>query len=477
MTTGDQTDGKTLQYRDAFPDVSGEWNMEIHWSRAEKSEKLNASAFIYQNESTITMTVRSAGSDSRTILVQPGRDLSGDPILYYIYEVEPRAIYTDSPGPYKGAAILRYYPDGRELSGNYWTSQRSIGHFKLTRKPEFAMATTNSKVDVLLITAIKEEYEAAKRVFSATSMDGEGVRQWEDVVVPASAPFQRGIFYRESAQLFSLALAKPPRMGGIQTGQLAATLAHHLKPTCLVMCGVCAGNPKDVALGDVIISELAYQYDEGKLEEDRFVGDHRQSPISKLWHDAAAVLQPELLPSFGHPSTQDVRYWLIERLYCGDNPREHPARPRYFRTGEWKTLTQTLEAQGIIEREGTLFKLTPAGREEVERSIAFDVDPPEHLPIAIKVGPIASGNVVVKDGVTWDSLKAMGVRSVLGLEMEAAALGVAARNAEVPQWIVIKGVMDHADPRKEDRFKPFAARASAEALRFFLVGRYLTGQI
>lgn len=134
---------------------------------------------------------------------------------------------------------------------------------------------------------------------------------------------------------------------------------------------------------------------------------------------------------------------------------------------------EALVAERIIERAGTSFRLTDAGRDEVELSIATEIDPPERLPIAIRVGPMASGNVVVKDGVTWESLKGMGVRSVVGLEMEAAALALAARSFDVPQWIVIKGVMDHADPKKDDRFKPFAARASAETLCAFLVRRYL----
>jgi hypothetical protein len=34
----------------------------------------------------------------------------------------------------------------------------------------------------------------------------------------------------------------------------------------------------------------------------------------------------------------------------------------------------------------------------------------------------------------------------------------------VPHWVVVKGVMDYADPNKDDRIKPFAARASAEVL-------------
>jgi hypothetical protein len=98
----------------------------------------------------------------------------------------------------------------------------------------------------------------------------------------------------------------------------------------------------------------------------------------------------------------------------------------------------------------------------------LEVDGPDRLPFQIKVGPIASGNAVVKDGTSWDRLKELGVRSVLGIEMEAASLARIAFDLRVPSWIVVKGVMDHGDPRKDDRFKPFAARVSAEVLFEFL---------
>ena len=461
----------------AFPDVSGNWAMEIHWVRGEKNGRLDAEAFIRQDEFGIGMTVRSSGSDSRTILVQSGRDTSGDPILYYMYQVEPRAIHSDASGPYNGAAILRYYPHGEELSGNYWTSQRTSGRFKLTRKPDAMDASMNDTSDVLLITAIKEEYDAAKRVFGADDLDGDGVRNWTQFEAAANLPYERGIFYHEEQALFSISIARPSRMGGIETGQFAGRLADRLQPKCLVMCGVCAGNPKDLALGDIIISELAYQYDEGKRDAGKFVGDHRQSLVNEGWHRAADALQPEALRSFGPPSLRDARYWLLERLHAGGNPREHPARQRYFAKGEWASIIDKLIAEKIIEIEGTSLKLTAAGVAEVEQSLIRDVDPPERLPFAIKVGPIASGNVVVKDGITWESLAVMGVRSVIGLEMEAAAIGRAARASAIPEWIVVKGVMDYADPKKDDRYKPFAARASAEVLRAFLAGRFLAGPV
>src|SRR5262249_31623392 len=107
---------------------------------------------------------------------------------------------------------------------------------------------------------------------------------------------------------------------------------------------------------------------------------------------------------------------------------------------------------------------TSAGRDAVDQALVYDLDTPATLPFAIHVGPIASGNVVVKDGLTWEKLKKWGVRSVLALEMEAAAIGWAAQSAGTPQWVVVKGVMDHADPSKDDRYKRFAARASTEVL-------------
>ena len=65
-------------------------------------------------------------------------------------------------------------------------------------------------------------------------------------------------------------------------------------------------------------------------------------------------------------------------------------------------------------------------------------------------------------------LLADGVRKVLGVEMEAAAISALAHVQQLPYAVVMKAVMDHADPNKSDNFKPFAARASAECLIEFL---------
>lgn len=237
------------------------------------------------------------------------------------------------------------------------------------------------------------------------------------------------------------------------------------------MCGVCAGNPADVALGDVVVAEMTYAYDEGKRTQEGFEGDHRQHSISESWQRAAQELTATGLPSYGVANQEDAEFWLLERLHNGDDPRKHPARLRYFPEGSWKSTVQKLEASSLVKRQGASLVLTKAGHDAVDQSLVYNLDPPAKLPFAIHVGPMASGNVVVKDGVTWSDLKKWGVRSVIALEMEAAAIGSVARSARIPQWIVIKGVMDHADPKKDDRYKPFAARASAEVLMRFLSSR------
>lgn len=319
-------------------------------------------------------------------------------------------------------------------------------------------------VDVLIITALPLEFDAARDVAMRLS---EGVR-WAEQDADTPTPYLLGEHRLPSGRTLSVALARPTRMGGPSTVPIMAALVERLRPRCLAMSGVCAGNPADVALGDVIIGEMVYYCDEGKRTADGFEGDHRQVPLDDMLVRAAQELRPDDLPSFGAPAGAEGKIWLLERLQAGDQPRSHPARRRYFPDAEWSARVRAIEEEGLIRRKGLKLALTQQGRSFIEGVIFDDVAGPSRLPFEIKVGPMTSGNVVVKDGVTWDQLKRWGVRSALGLEMEAAAVGGTAHRLRVPLWFVAKGVMDHADPRKDDRYKPFAARASAEVLFKFL---------
>jgi nucleoside phosphorylase len=237
------------------------------------------------------------------------------------------------------------------------------------------------------------------------------------------------------------------------------------------MCGVCAGNPGTTTLGDVVVAAPAYQWDEGKHVSGAFRADHQQFPLDTRWMRAAQDFDPAGLPSHGSATDEEAAVWYLERLHKGQNPRTHPARGRYFPLATWSAGLSRLESAGLITRRSGNSVLTDAGRDRIERILYEDVDGPEKLPFKVFTGPMASGNAVMAEANIWRWLEA-NQRSLLALEMEAATIATVARERQVPHWLVAKGVMDHADTDKDDRFKAFAARASAEVL-FALVGRLL----
>ncbi|MEV0633658.1 TIR domain-containing protein [Streptomyces sp. NPDC050619] len=332
------------------------------------------------------------------------------------------------------------------------------------------------EVDALVITALKEEYDAARVAASAGYAGHPGVRVWEERDRETPTPYLVGKYVLADGSQVTVALARPTRMGATATAPVVSTLVERLRPSCLAMCGVCAGNPADLALGDVVVAELAYAYDEGKRTQDGFAGDHRQIPAPDGWVRAAQDMVTTDLPSFGEASDDEAKIWLLERLCAGDDPRRHPARSRYLSGQSWAAVIGSLQSAGLLTREGAALSLTDTGYSYIEQAIYDDVHGPEKLPFAVAVGPMASGNVVVKDGLTWDQLKRWGVRTVAGLEMESATIAQVAHRLRLPDWVVVKGVMDHADPRKDDRYKGFAARASAEVLFKLLAVRLASGK-
>ena len=322
------------------------------------------------------------------------------------------------------------------------------------------------KIDVLIITALPEELQAAR-------MAANGVVRWQQRDTGDLPPYLAGVYDVQNGVQLSVALARATRMSGRSVGVVSTALTDHLKPTCLAMSGVCAGNPADTAPGDIVVAAPAYEHDEGKHRGQDFLGDHQQYPLDDRWLRTAQDFDPSSLPSYGAAAEHEAVVWLLERLHRHHDPLTHPARKRYFPPGTWQPRLQRLEHEGLIAWEPAGWVLTQAGAAVISRVLGNEADGPDKLPFAVHAGPMGSGSAVIQDPEIWTRLSRMGNRKVLALEMEAATIATVANARRVPYWLVAKGVMDRGDLDKDDRFKQFAARASAEVL-YALLGRLLT---
>jgi nucleoside phosphorylase len=328
------------------------------------------------------------------------------------------------------------------------------------------------RVDVLIVAAILLEYEAVLAVGTGAAPGSA----WRVERGPAGLDVSFRTFLTAEGGSLRVAATRALEMGGVATAASAAPLVTAYRPRCLAMCGVCAGRRGEVALGDVIIADRLWTYDTGAVlverdAEGREVGRFKADPftynLDPEWRQAAETFRPEGAGEWRKDrprSYEDQGDWLLARLLVGEDPARHADRRR--RCADYDKVLAGLWKRGLVE--DARMELTGAGRARIERNVLqFPDGMPEPPPHAVRMGPIGTGTQVVRDPEIFDKLSEP-MRKVLGLEMEAAAIGAVAHQHDVPRILVMKGVMDHADPDKSDNFRAFAARASAECLIAFL---------
>jgi nucleoside phosphorylase len=91
---------------------------------------------------------------------------------------------------------------------------------------------------------------------------------------------------------------------------------------------------------------------------------------------------------------------------------------------------------------------------ECDRGREVKRSPRNSTDVVVHYGTIASGNVVMKDGITRDKLSAQ-LGGVLCFEMEAAGL------LNTFPCLVIRGICDYADSHKNDQWQSYAAATAA----------------
>ncbi|HYO54468.1 tetratricopeptide repeat protein [Archangium sp.] len=331
------------------------------------------------------------------------------------------------------------------------------------------------RVDVVILTAITLEYQAALRVEAGAREGG----RWEEQKGPNGLPVAFRTFHGKGGRPLRVAVAQAGDMGAVAATNALLRLVEVYRPRCVAMCGVCAGRPGKTNLGDVVAAERLFFHDTGKRLPESVQQDLETYILRKDWKvaldhfDFAAQFRDAEWWKKRPVPYEWQENWVLAKLREGvEDPSSLPERGE--RCPQWEKVIEALWTSGHVE-DGTL-TLTDEGRKRIGRLLIKhgnrlpDTSPSDPLlPFKVHVAPMGSGSQVVEDKEVWGTISEY-MRKTLGLEMEATALGALAHAQR--DWkldtLVMKGVMDFANHGRDDHFKEFAARASAECLMAFL---------
>ncbi|KAF4451437.1 hypothetical protein F53441_5605, partial [Fusarium austroafricanum] len=240
-----------------------------------------------------------------------------------------------------------------------------------------------------------------------------------------------------------------------------------------LMVGIGGGIPPKVRLGDVVVSTPAGQYpgvvqwDFGKAEEGgnfKQTGSLNNPPTSlrtaltklKTENELSGSKIPEYLDELKQkwPRLVPKYTWSESRkdpLFAPDMSHHSRGSRKAIFSMVWDVILSLLKF---------LFgwwAIDPTGRgaEQVASTPTIDEGQRKPRDIRVHYGLIASGNQVIKDAKLRDSLDQRYGGNVLCVEMEAAGL-----MNNFP-CIVIRGICDYADWRKNKDWQEYAAAVAA----------------
>lgn len=329
-------------------------------------------------------------------------------------------------------------------------------------------APLTSGVDVLILCALQDELDAVLEL-------GEGGRdRWSEQPDGKGFRYYRRTIDNGRGGQLRVAAAWAGEMGAVVAASRAQQLIGDLDPACVSMCGICAGDRTKVALGDVIIADQLYRYDEGKVvapegKPAETFHSLRTFDLEATWKMDAAFLRRELdfsgLRAARPRSRASQRRWLLDALLAQEEGGAEVVShlDRKERVPDWTAVVKAAQEAGLLALRGGKLSLTEEGRElALNEQVLYPDGLPEDPPFEVRIGAIATGAAVQEDARLFDRLRRL-LRTTLGVEMEGAALGEVAQRFG-RRMLLVKAVSDHADEEKDDSFRGFACRASATVL-------------
>jgi nucleoside phosphorylase/CheY-like chemotaxis protein len=224
-----------------------------------------------------------------------------------------------------------------------------------------------------------------------------------------STEYFRGHFTKEGKKI-SVVASSAPQMGMVAASVLTNKLINNFRPKYLVMTGI-AGGVKGIGnFGDILISDISFDYGSGKIKSsvdgsEEFCPDYRSINLN-------ADLKENLLSCQGN------------RDFLNDIKK--------------KWIANKIETE-----------------------------------LNIHIGPFASGSAVLENGNALAKIKIHN-RKLIGIDMEAYGVFYTCENCSKPKPLAalsIKSVCDYGDAEKNDYYQTYAAYTSANFLYHFALNK------
>lgn len=332
--------------------------------------------------------------------------------------------------------------------------------------------------EVAIVCALGLEFDAAVLLFDSIWDEGHG-GNFEKAPGDLNT-YVNGRIGGHNVVLVCL----PQRIGKASAATVASDLRHSYRSLRLVLLvGICGGIPMagntEILLGDVVISSSIVQYDFGRQYPDNF--SRKDTPQDNLNGPGKEI--KGLLAVFG---TEYGQSWLQEKATAflrdvqGRSPKyQYPGavhdrlfRPDYRHkhqispTCECKSHEKLSDAVCSAAIEASCEDLGCDENFLVERTRLKGRGPTTDASqtssdLIIHIGPVASGDTVMKSAVTRDRIASK--EGVIAFEMEAAGMW-----DHVP-CLVVKGVCDYADSHKNKMWQHYAAATAASVAKAMLM--------
>jgi nucleoside phosphorylase len=338
-------------------------------------------------------------------------------------------------------------------------------------KQQIAQAEGIPSFDVCIICALAEEARAFIRVLTEQS----------------NAQFERGYSKRkrfgyryatiqnDRGEPLTIHVSWLSSYGPLEAGLHLTAVLEECKPRFAAMTGICAGDKDAVHLGDIVIAERTFTYDNGKFTLDghsRRVYLHNTityQPKTEVlqfahmfdqWESAVASVRRR------SRSKRQQREWLLQKLLETTGRVDEINKKELKRYAPaWRQLVSELQEGDNCYLSAEMTLLNPArvqvlhyGKQE------FPFKDPPRSECLIK--PMASGSAVRADH-PFSSVQ-IPVRGAVAIDMEGAAFYRILANFPDIHALLVKGVSDFADGDKDDSYHAYAASVSAAYLLSFI---------